>query len=87
MNKNVIRLIADTFLLFAVFILPWWAVLPLALLFVFYFDFYIESIIFSLFIDILYAPNSLFIGGYLVTFFSAALFLSLTLFKQRIILP
>lgn len=74
-------------LLALLFIAPWWIVMSVAVLFLFYFKNYFEILIFGFLLDLLYgAPVSAYYGmGYVISVIAALAFALVAVVKNRLV--
>ena len=82
----IVRILTNIILLFSIFILPWWVVIPISLALAFYFNFYLEVVLAALAFDLIYAPVSFFVGAYFITFFVLLFFVVIEFLKRKVIL-
>src|SRR3989344_4581768 len=86
-NKIKKRVAANLILLALLFIAPWWIVMSVAVLFLFYFKNYFEILIFGFLLDLLYgAPVSAYYGmGYVISVIAALAFALVAVVKNRLV--
>lgn len=78
------RILANVILLSLIMLSPWWVYLTVALIFLFYFEYYFEVVLFGIFIDALYGTPVILSFPLFFTFISLFLFLLWSSFKERI---
>lgn len=85
-NGILKRVLSDILLFVMVPVLPWWALLILFVLFLFYFDSFYEVLFAGLFFDSLYAvPNGRFHSfPFILTVSAGVLFVAVFLLKKRL---
>lgn len=82
----LIRILSDLLILFAIFLLPFWFVILALFFLAFYFKLYIEFVVTGLITDLIYAPESLFMGAYYITIAVLLFFIVIEFLKRKVLL-
>jgi hypothetical protein len=85
-NNYIERILVDLFLLFSLFLLPWWIFWPLAILMLFKYESYYELIFLAVLSDSIYSVPGIFIfSKYIFTISSITTFFVVSWLKERVI--
>jgi len=84
-NKIFVRIVIDVLLLISIFILPWWFTVIAAAISIFFFKFFLESVVAALIVDVLYAPSSFVAGFYLITLGMVFIFIFFQIIRKKLI--
>jgi hypothetical protein len=86
-DKQKARLIVDVLFVVAIFLLPWWVILPALFVASFFFLYFVEFVLFVLLLDLLYGiTEHTFFGHHLpVVLIALVVFVLIEPLKERLI--